>query len=226
MEKNNFNKAYIFIIIIFAIGIAISNIMSFFNGVGFALIGSGLLLTLAIVNIVKDEENKKRFGDIFVLITLEFIMLIVLFFAYDFNINGISSKFPFIIRNIYAIYSMFAIGYVIFRYVSEIKGIKYNFVEYMLGNYTPQPKEKKVKLSKEEIKKNRELENGTLEPKPSSIENAVVDQSKEVQTAIEDNEDIIGNVELKESTKEDVQTADTNGSESSVNTSNRTDIWY
>lgn len=226
MEKNNFNKAYIFIIVIFAIGIAISNIMSFFNGVGFALIGSGLLLTLAIVNIVKDEENKKRFGDIFVLITLEFIMLIVLFFAYDFNINGISSKFPFIIRNIYAIYSMFAIGYVIFRYVSEIKGIKYNFVEYMLGNYTPQPKEKKVKLSKEEIKKNRELENGTLEPKPSSIENAVVDQSKEVQTAIEDNEDIIGNVELKESTKEDVQTADTNGSESSVNTSNRTDIWY
>ena len=226
MEKNNFNKAYIFIIVIFAIGIAISNIMSFFNGVGFALIGSGLLLTLAIVNIVKDEENKKRFGDIFVLITLEFIMLIVLFFAYDFNINGISSKFPFIIRNIYAIYSMFAIGYVIFRYVSEIKGIKYNFVEYMLGNYTPQPKEKKVKLSKEEIKKNRELENGTLEPKPSSIENAVVDHSKEVQAAIEDNEDIIGNVELKESTKEDFQTADTNGSESSVNTSNRTDIWY
>lgn len=226
MGKNNFNKAYIFIIVIFVIGIAISNIMSFFNGVGFALIGSGLLLTLAIVNIVKDEENKKRFGDIFVLITLEFIMLIVLFFAYDFNINGISSKFPFIIRNIYAIYSMFAIGYVIFRYVSEIKGIKYNFVEYMLGNYTPQPKEKKVKLSKEEIKKNRELENGTLEPKPSSIENAVVDHSKEVQTAIEDNEDIIGNVELKESTKEDVQTADTNGLESSVNTSNRTDIWH
>lgn len=167
MEKNNFNKAYIYIVGIFAIGIAISNIISFFSGVGFALIGASLLLFLTISNVLK-SDGKKRFGDIFVLIIIEFMLFIVLFFAYDFNINGFSSKFPQVLRNICAIYSIFAIAYVIFRYVSEIKGKRYKFVEYILGNYTPEPKpkkEKKAKLSKAEIKKNKELENGTLAPK-------------------------------------------------------------
>lgn len=188
MEKNNFNKAYIYIIAIFAIGVAISNIISFFSGVGFAFIGASLFLILAIINILKDEENKKRFGDLFILLAIEFLMFIVLFFAYDFNLNGITNKFPLVMRNICAIYSLLALGYVIFRYVSEIKGKKYKFVEYMLGNYTPvarEKKEKKAKPSKEEIKKNKELENGTLEPKPSSVE-SVEDADVEVDNETED----------------------------------------
>lgn len=226
MEKNNFNKAYVYIIAIFAIGIAISNIISFFNGVGFALIASCLLLTLSIVNILKDENNKKRFGDIFILIALEMLMMIVLFFAYDFNINGITNKFPLVMRNICAIYSMFAFGYVIFRYVSEVKGKKYNFVEYMLGNHVPTSsakKENKVKLSKEEIKKNKELENGTLEPKPSSIENVANEQNN-----IEQSKEIDGPQEVL--TKEDGANEPTeeNTVDKATNTNNinnRTDIW-
>lgn len=187
MEKNNFNKAYMYIVGIFAIGVAISNIISFFHGVGFALIGSSILLFLAISNVLKDESNKKRFGDIFALIVIELILLIVLFFAYDFNINGLQ-KFPLVIRNICSIYSIIAIAYIIFRYVSEIKGKKYSFIEYMLGNYTPAEKpkkEKKVKPSKAEIKKNKELENGTLEPKPSSVEN-----SQNASEAVATSEDV------------------------------------
>jgi len=225
MEKNNFNKAYIYIIAIFAIGIAISNIISFFNGVGFALIGTSLLLVLAISNILKDEENKKRFGDIFVLIALELLMLIVLFFAYDFNINGITNKFPMIMRNICAIYSLISVCYVVFRYVSEIKGVKYNFVEYLLGNYTPKPKapkEKKVKPSKAELKKKKELENGTLEPKPSSVENAVpvVEEEQKVVESeeTENQEEKVEEQTQNEEPKEEVQ--------STPNTSNRTGFWY
>lgn len=186
MEKNNFNKAYIYIIAIFAIGIAISNIISFFNGVGFALIGASLLLVLALANILKDETIKKRFGDIFVLITLELMMLIVLFFAYDFNLNGITNKFPLVMRNICAIYSLISTIYVVFRYVSEIKGKKYNFVEYMLGNYTPDPTAKN-KLKKNS-KKNKELENGTLAPKPSSLEHTENTQKEEVVAQTNDND--------------------------------------
>lgn len=172
MEKNNFNKAYIYIIAIFAIGVAISNIISFFSGVGFAFIGASLFLILAIINILKDEEHKKRFGDLFILIAIEFLMFIILFFAYDFNLNGITNKFPLLMRNICAIYSLLALGYVIFRYISEIKDKRYKFVEYLLGNYVPEAKAKNgKKASKEEAKKNKELENGTLEPKPSSVEN-------------------------------------------------------
>jgi len=180
MEKSNFNKAYIYIVGIFAMGIAISNIISFFNGMGFALIGASVLLILAVSNVLKDEERKKRFGDIFALITIEILMLIVLFFAYDFNINGITNDFPLVMRNICAIYSIIAEAYTIFRYVSEVKGKKYIFVEYMLGNYVPEPKapkEKKQKLTKEEIKKNKELENGTLAPKPSTVENFSVENT-------------------------------------------------
>ncbi len=224
MEKNSFNKAYMYIIAIFAIGIAMSNVISFFGGVGFALIGSSILLFLAISSILK-SENKKRFGDIAVLIVLEFMLFIVLFFAYDFNINGITNKFPLVMRNICAIYSILAIAYVLFRYISEIKGKKYNFVEYMLGNYTPQPRVKKAKPSKEEAKKNKELENGTLAPKPSSMnvateekavgesENGDLEDSKQ-ELKVEDGED--------EETKQPTEPAQMNAN----NPTNRTGYWY
>ncbi|MBQ7881052.1 MAG: hypothetical protein IJ358_04350 [Clostridia bacterium] len=231
MEKNNFNKAYVFIVGIFAIGIAISNIISFFNGVGFALVGASLLLILAITNILKDENNKKRFGDIFILITIELLLLIVLFFAYDFNLNGITNKFPLVLRNICSIYSILAVAYVLFRYISEVKGKKYNFVEYMLGNYTPTPKEKKAKPSKAEIKKNKELENGTLEPKPSSVENNVVGESIQVEETKEAEQ-----IEVSNEDYEQEQTADTDAQSSETpaqdtnnsvnNNTNRTNFWY
>ena len=227
MEKSNFNKAYVYIVGILAIGIAISNIISFFHGVGFALVGASLLLILAITNILKDEQNKKRFGDIFILITIEFVILIVLFFAYDFNIHGMANEFPLVMRNICAIYSMLALGYVVFRYISEIKGKKYVFVEYMLGNHTPDPskkKEKKVKPSKEEIKKNKELENGTLAPKPSSVENAVVENEVEETKQNEEGEETV------ETTEEDgaEQPAETENepTNNEPTTTNRTGYWY
>lgn len=227
MEKNNLNKAYIYIIAIFAIGIAISNIVSFFNGVGFALIGSSVLLVLTISTILKDEDNKKRFGDIFVLIALEFLMFIVLFFAYDFNLNGITNKFPLVMRNICAIYSLLSAGYVIFRYISEIKGKRYNFVEYMLGNYTPQPKEKKLKPSKAEIKKNKELENGTLAPKPSSLEsfeeNKQSTENSREETVEEEKVEEDNNIE--EDSKVDNNQNETT-QESTSNVNNRTNFWY
>lgn len=229
MEKSNFNKAYMYIVGIFAIGIAISNIISFFHGVGFALIGSSLLLFLAIANILK-SENKKRFGDLFILIALEFIMFIILFFAYDFNLNGITNKFPLVMRNICAIYSILALAYVMFRYISEIKGKKYNFVEYMLGNYTPAPKEKKVKPSKAEVKKNKELENGTLEPKPSSSNKLaeISENSTEESIEVDASEETEGVVEDSQ-TSEDAETPqiseDETQSNSAETTSNRTNYW-
>ena len=169
MEKKDLNLTYIYLMAIFAIGVAMANIISFFGGVGFALVGASVLLVLAARKIL-NSMDKKRFGDIVILITIEFLMFIVLFFAYDFNINGITNKFPMVMRNICAIYSIFAMGYVAFRYFSEVKGKKYKFVEYILGNYTPVKKDKKSKHNKEMLKKNRELENGTLEPKPISVQ--------------------------------------------------------
>lgn len=225
MEKSNFNKAYVYIVGIFAIGIAISNIISFFHGVGFALVGASLLLILTITNILKDEENKKRFGDIFILIAFEFLMFIVLFFAYDFNLNGITNKFPLVMRNICAIYSILSLGYVVFRYVSEIKGKRYIFVEYILGNYTPDPtakKEKKAKLSKEQIKKNKELENGTLAPKPSSIENS--NTETEIETE-ESKEEIVENAE-ENNTQEASTDTEEKPTTTEPTTTNRTGYWY
>ena len=223
MEKNNFNKAYIYIVAIFAIGIAMANIISFFNGVGFALIGAIVLLVLAISNVLKSED-KKRFGDILGLIIIEFLMFVVLYFAYDFNLNGITNKFPLVMRNICAIYSILALGYVIFRYISEIKGKKYNFVEYMLGNYTPTQKprkEKKAKPSKAEIKRNRELENGTLEPKPSTVEHGV---SETTPIASEESVENVAEDKTNEQVKEEEKQQE--NPQSITNTTNRTGFWY
>lgn len=219
MEKNNFNKAYVYIIAIFAIGVAISNIISFFHGVGFALIGASLLVILAITNILKDEEHKKRFGDLFIFISIELLMLIILFFAYDFNLNGLTNKFPLVMRNICAIYSLLALGYVIFRYVSEIKGKRYKFVEYMLGNYVPDPTDKKK--TKEKAKKNKELENGTLEPKPSSVEN--VEPILEVEES-EKAEQV--EAEPAEKTEEENVVNKTEETTEQTTTANRTNFWY
>ena len=232
MEKNSLHKAYIYIIAIFAIGIAMSNIISFFNGVGFAFIGASVLLVLAVMSILRDETHKKRFGDIIVLLALEFLMFIVLFFAYDFNLNGITNKFPMVMRNICAIYSLFAIAYVLFRYISEIKGVKYVFVEYMLGNYTPDPstkKEKKVK-NKEEIKKNKELENGTLEPKPSSLEVTEDNKTDEDENVvIEESEGAIVDADIQpvvENEHNSTETATENTQSNNTNIGNRTNFWY
>ena len=60
-------------------------------------------------------------------------------------------------------------------------------MEYILGNYKPQPKEKKIKLSKSEIKKNKELENGTLAPKPSSLESTTIENTENVENNTETN---------------------------------------
>lgn len=169
MKNKDLNLIYIYLMAIFAIGITMSNIITFFGGVGFAFVGASVLLILSARKIL-NSADKKRFGDILVLVIIEFLMFIVLFFAYDFNINGITNKFPMIMRNICSIYSIIALGYVAFRYFSELKGKRYKVIEYILGNYTPEKKDKKTKLTKEMIKKNRELENGTLEPKPISVQ--------------------------------------------------------
>lgn len=216
MEKNYFNKAYMYIIGIFAIGIAISNVISFFNGVGFAFIATSILLFLAISNILKSDK-KKRFGDLFIFIAMEFMLLIILFFAYDFSLGGITNKFPLIMRNICAIYSILAVAYVLFRYISEINGKEYKFVEYMLGNYVPEQKPKKAKLSKDEIKRNKELENGTLAPKPSSItNNAPVDEQVNQNEIVEAD---------AESSNEANDEAEAEGNSVEEDTSNRPYIW-
>ncbi len=221
MEKNNFNKAYIYIIAIFAIGVAISNIISFFSGVGFALIGASVFLMLAIINILKDDEHKKRFIDIFVLIGIEFLMLTILFFAYDFNLSiypqyDIENNFPLVMRNICAIYSLIAIGYIVFRYIYEIKGKRFTAVEFVLGNYTRDPNKKKI--AKEKIKKNKELENGTLEPKPSSIE-VNVEGDSEIEVVDDEKTEEQQADETKEEVVEQKQ-------ESTPTTTNRTNFWY
>ena len=222
MEKNNFNKAYIYIIAIFGIGVAISNIISFFSGVGFALIGASVLLILAIMNIFKHDELKRRFWDIFVLIAIEILILIILFFAYDFSLSvypqyNIETDFPLVMRNICAIYSLFAIAYIVFRYISEINGKKYKVIEFLLGNRVSGTKEKKVKRSKEEIKKNKELENGTLEPKPSSLENNAT-----VQNEVEESEE--ETVETDDAEKEEDSQKEEDAT-STPNVTNRTNFW-
>ena len=231
MEKNNLHKAYIYILAIFAIGVSIANIIAFFNGVGFALVGASTLLILTVLHIVKNERIKKRFGDIFVLLMFEFLMISILFVVYDFGIDGISSGFLHIMRNICAIYSLLSVCYVLFRYVGEVKGVKYGFVEYMLGNYTSQPKqpkEKKIKPSKAEIKKNKELENGTLEPKPSSLELVAINNYSEKENlVIEESEDDIEDDYVKMTDKEDnAQTDNETNQSTNLNISNRTNFWY
>lgn len=182
MDKDCLVRAYIYIIASLTIGVAIYNVMTFFGGIGLGLVGFSVLLVLAVRNILKSGEFKKRFGDIYVLIVLEALLMLLLFFAVDYRTSGEVCKFAMVLKNIVSIYSMVVLVYVLFRFFCELSGKRFKAVEYMLGNYTPaprEPKSKKVKPSKVETKKNKELENGTLAPKPSSISNSEAEQSED-----------------------------------------------
>ena len=122
-------------------------------------------------------------------------------------------------RNICAIYSILALGYVLFRYISEIKGKSYKFVEYLLGNYEPKPREKRIKPSKAEIKKNKELENGTLEPKPSSIGGVVGEEVEQDLNETSESEEIVDE-------RDDHEEAKLSNENDETTPTNRTGYWY
>lgn len=207
MDRDYLVKAYIYIIASLTIGVAIYNIMTFFGGVGLALVGFSVLLILAVTSILKSGEYKKRFGDLYIVIVLEAVMMLALFFVVDFRTGEGISKFAYVLKNIVSIYSIIALVYVIFRFLGELNGKRYKAVEYMLGNYTPAPREKKakkVKPSKAEVKKNKELENGTLEPKPISVE----EESEE------------------EESEQDAENVEETSQENSSNDNNYGNNWY
>lgn len=224
MDRDYLVKAYIYIIASLTIGVAIYSIMTFFGGVGLALVGFSVMLILAVRSILKSGEFKKRFGDIYAMIVLEAILMLVLFFAVDYSTSGEICKFALVFKNIVSIYSIVALVYTLFRFFGELNGKRYKAVEYMLGNYTPQPREKKdkvkkVKPSKTESKKNKELENGTLAPKPSSVNTAkgqVEPEALDAETAEEIENEEAGEVEQNEELP----------TEQAVETQSESNNWY
>ena len=148
MKINRFNKAYLFIAIVFSISLVLSNIMSFFGGVGFALLASIILSGLALITVLNDEDNKKRFTDILVLVGINIVLMFILFFAYDFTIDYSFSKFPYIMRNICSVFALISIVYLVFRYIYEYKGWNFVVIEFLLGNYVKKPRGTRVKKAK------------------------------------------------------------------------------
>ena len=108
----------------------------------------------------------------------------IVYFPFEFGacVNYNVAKVFLILQNVYSCIALVFLGWLAFRFVTEVKNVKIGFVETMLGSPL---KEKKVKKAKE-------LTNGSLEEKPNAIE------SEEVVIDEFDNDDIVISEEIEE----------------------------
>lgn len=154
----NLKLSFVLYMIFYSVIIAWATLTSFFRGVGINFIALVVVMALLLTIKLTDEFVSKRTKEIFwasvAFAGLEFIIYLV----FEFTIaRGNAITVFWVFQRIFTALALIAFGYVIFRFVTELKDVKIGFVEAMLGNGKPRKKKKS----------NKELSNGSLEDKPN-----------------------------------------------------------
>ncbi len=178
----NLKVSYILYLVYFAIIIAFSTIAHFFNGVGIGFIGLVGILTTMLIMIFTDKNIMTRTRELFITICAFTALEFIVYFILEFNIGNMKTIEVFSgFQYAYSFIAILFFAYTVFRYICEMKNIKFGFIEMLLGNGKPN-KQKKAK----------ELSNGCLEDKPRNtniihedVDNSSVDNTEIV---VEDEE--------------------------------------
>ena len=154
----NLKLSFILYIIFYSVIIAWATLSAFFHGVGINFVALIVILALLLTIKLTDEFASKRTKDMFwasvVFAGLEFLI----YFIFEFGIGSIKVMNVFwVFQKIFTAFAILAFAYVIFRFITELKGVKFTFVEVVLGN---------EKITRK-AKSNKELSNGSLEDKPN-----------------------------------------------------------
>lgn len=193
MEQKKVNLSLIFSLVIFAIGVGIKSIASYFGGYfGIAFVATLILLSLVIVFVFSNPENRKRVLDVVILDCLVVFLGLVLYCAYDWarDITVDLVDFVMVWANLYSVVSLFCFGYASFRLFCEASQKRIKFVEVILGNEKVerkprQPKEARKVKSSRNLK---EVENGDLLDKPKNDDNNIQQDSN----VLDDNNASVG----------------------------------
>lgn len=154
----NLKYSFILFAVFFGIVIAWNTLASFFNGVGINFVALLVVLSLIVMLFITDSFVAKRTRELLIACCVFAALEFLIYFIFEFGIGSLKTFKVFtVFQNIFSFVGILMAGYLAFRFICEIKGVKFGFVEMLLGNEKRVPKQKKAK----------ELSNGSLEDKPN-----------------------------------------------------------
>ena len=175
--------SFIFYGIFCCVLIAFKSLTTFFSGAGIPFMALTVMLFLNLMLMLQDKFVYGRTKDLFVISCVFNVLEIMLFFVLDFPIGDFDTWKWFLgFQNVLTLFGIVFFAYLGMRIILEVKGIKLNFVEVLLGNAKPVKK----------AKKDKEISNGALEEKPNAQKNA---KENEQETDEQNNEDKIQTIE-------------------------------
>lgn len=133
-----------------------NTLSSFFRGVGLNFVALLVIGGIIFYIIFTDPSVRVRTRDLFILgcafVSLEFLVYVV--FEFGTRTTKVYQAFSGF-QTFLSIMGLLYLAYIAFRFFTELKNIRFGFMEKILGNG---PKKEKA---------NKELENGSLEEKPN-----------------------------------------------------------
>ena len=156
----NLKLSFILLAVFSAIVVAWKTLSSFFNGVAINMVALLIIVAILLIIILTDNFVKNRIKEMFIFACVLAGLELIVFFPFEFGASINALKVFIVFQNIYIVLGLIFMVYIAFRAICEIKGIKFGFIEAMLGNKQTEHKKKKAK----------EFTNGSLEEKPNNIE--------------------------------------------------------
>ena len=154
----NLKLTFILLFIFSAILIAFKTLTNFFSGVAINFIGLVGLLFVVLLLIMNDKSLFNRIKDLFIIAGVFCLLELLVYFVFEYDLGNYKTLKGFSgFQNVLSIFGLLFFAYIAFRFVCEMKGRKFKFIEIILGN---------EKLSVK-AKKQKELNNGSLEDKPN-----------------------------------------------------------
>jgi len=163
--------SFILFAVFAGIVMAWKSFMNFFSGLSVITgsAGAGInfvaILTILVVLLLivfTNKEVKKRIMDLFIVACVITFLEFFVYIALEFGIKNAETFENFMIyQNVITVIGLLYFAYIAFRFITEYKGLKLGFVEFILGN--------KKDNAQVKIKQAKELENGCLEEKPNNI---------------------------------------------------------
>lgn len=156
--SKNLKLSFILFFIFSAILIAFKTLTNFFSGVAVNFVGLVGLLFVMLLLIINDKGLFSRIKDMFIISGVFCVLELLVYFVFEYNLGTYKTLKGFSgFQNVLSIFGLLFFAYIAFRFICEMKGKKFKFIEIMLGNEKPSVKAKKQK----------ELDNGSLEDKPN-----------------------------------------------------------
>lgn len=176
----NLKLAFILFSVFFGIIMAWNTLANFFSGVGLNYVAILVILALILMLILTDKFVASRTKELFISVIVFAVLEFLIYFIFEFGIG--SFKVWEVFHNFQKVFSFLALlvfAYIAFRVICEVKGVKFGFIEVMLGNEKRAPKQKKAK----------ELSNGSLEDKPNHTVEEIHEESTEENVVINSEEE-------------------------------------